>query len=177
MKSNSGAVLPWLIIIGAIVIILIGFWGWRGVVGSTQVAPSTTVAPQLQGQSPSAVLSIAAVTQDFNIFLDKTVSLRGSLSEWVTDRSFTISDVQSGWLPSTSQGILVLSSNQFDVPLQTPDDQIALGEKPQVFVRGPIQIFNADEFANQFNLRLEDRNELEAYDGRAVIVAEQLQKE
>jgi len=163
--------MQWFIIIGAIVIIILGLWTWRSFFGTEDIPTTVVSGPG----APQVDLRVTEVTRDANIFLDKTLSLRGVLTDWATDRSFVISDA-GGLFPSGS-GLLVISPYAFDVPLETPTDQLALGENPQLYVRGPIRLFNAEDYANEYNLNDEDRDELNTYDGNLVMVAEVVEKE
>jgi len=182
MRQNSGSALTWIIIAVAILIIIISLWRSRSLTKAPKSTPTavSNVTASPRAQTPSTTpfaLAVGTVSNDSNIFLDKTVAIRGSLTEWVTDRTFVISDVSGGWLSSSTGDLLVISSYAFIVPTEADNNQIRLGDKPKIYVKGQIKIFNLEAYANQLNLKTQDLDELENFDGKAVLIADTIKRE
>jgi hypothetical protein len=143
MLSERGVSLIGLIIGVVLVLLLLGFISFlvrRGGSDEEMATASPEAVPQV---TPDPGITIEDITRDPQIFDGFVLAVEGDVTDWVTRRTFVIRE--SGGFLSTIGGILVIREEPFNLPRDSEDAELALGENVRVVVRGVVRIYNAPE--------------------------------
>ena len=129
---------------------------------NTEATPTTTV-------EESEAITIDKISESPSVYENLEVSLPGIITDWVTKRSFVLSDENF-----SASSILVINNSNFSIPDDT-DAQIAIGEAAKVEVTGVVRKFDLNAFEREMGVDLKD-DALEKYKGEMVIMATGVQE-
>lgn len=118
------------------------------------------------------LVDVEDIVEDPVVFTGLTVDVEGPVIDWVTKRAFVICG-NEGFL--AGNGLLVIRPEQFTLPEEADDDELALGEETTVFVRGDIRIFNREELEQAWQVDFPDE-ELDVWNEQPVVIAETVQR-
>jgi hypothetical protein len=91
------------------------------------------------------------------VYQGYTLSVENQISGWTTNRSFFFSAGESGLFGGGSRGILLaIADEPFQLPQETTDDRLGLGENTNVIVKGRIEILNNEQLQSALGVDLED---------------------
>lgn len=114
------------------------------------------------------------------VFKDQKATVDSKVYDWVTNRSFTMSN-STARFGSVSQ-LIVISNNSFPLPEDAGEAQLALGEKVNVRVNGTVKIMNKDELEKELGYKLDspelllDNNDFSTWELGPVLMLDSVEK-
>ncbi|MEK9176238.1 MAG: hypothetical protein AAB520_02220 [Patescibacteria group bacterium] len=127
---------------------------------------------------------IVAVTDIVNnplVYQDLNVEVSAVISDWVTNRSFTFS-VGGSTFGGPPKQLLIITRTPVPLPELVKDNELGLGEKVNVRVRGRAIILDRQELQNELEVDLDgtaialDNNNINKWEEGVVILADSIEK-
>ncbi|TXH60675.1 MAG: hypothetical protein E6Q89_00530 [Bacteroidia bacterium] len=141
-------------IILAILLTIIGFLALifivRGLIGLAH--RTTGVKDAVQEVQLRAVPADEIVANPV-VYKDQKVTVDSKVYDWVTNRSFTMSNSNARF-GQVSQ-LIVISNNSFPLPENAGEMQLALGDKVNVRAKGTVRIMTTDQLEKELGYRLD----------------------
>lgn len=129
--------------------------------------------PNTPASSSDRSITVDKVVENPAVFSDLTVTLEGRITDWSTKQSFSISTAKRNF--SGGRTLPILTRNQFKLPDDTPQSELALGETADVKVTGKIVIFDRGAIEDEWGVDLFDK-ELDRWNKTPVMLAEKVEK-
>jgi hypothetical protein len=183
MKNEKGQGIV-AVIVGIIILIVVIFIISRIVrwIRGDTVSPATSPTPTIAETRDTEVITINDVVQDPDIYAGLQLTLSGRLDNWVTRHSFVLESTEGGLFGSSNR-ILVVRREPFNLPRDTPVEQLALGENPQLSITGVIGQLKVAELEQEWGedlvVDLDFRggtDDLDDFEDQVVIFASSIQK-
>lgn len=115
------------------------------------------------------------------VFSGQTVEIESNVSDWITNRSFTIAQPRSA-LGSRNPELLLISQNQFKLPENAGDTELGLGELGRVKIRGRVEILNRTQLEDRLGVDIDspefalDDNTIEEWELGPVVLVNFVEK-
>jgi hypothetical protein len=96
------------------------------------------------------------------VYQGYTLEVDSKITDWVTNRSFTLSAGSGGnglFGGGSQRQLLVIAKNPYNLPQDPDDGKLGLGELTEVIAKGQIQIYNREELEAALGISL-DSSEL-----------------
>jgi hypothetical protein len=136
---------------------------------STNSNPVPTQKPALD-----RTIDINDVVTDPVVYSDLTLTLEGKINNWVTKNVYTFTPAKSGF-GSSGKSLPVITKDNYKLPEDTYEKDLALGEIAVIRVTGKIVIFNRAELEQVWGIDLNDK-ELDRWNKTPVILVDKLEK-
>ena len=107
--------------------------------------------------------SAIGVATDPIAYDGKTVEIDSEISDWVTDKAFTVSAGGVGALGGRVNQLLVISNKPFTLP-KTTDNEVNIGDNGKVHVKGRVRIMTAKEIENTLGISFDKEARVELDD-------------
>jgi len=133
---------------------------------------TTTVTPQ--NPVYDRAIDINDVVTDPAVYKDLNLTLEGKINDWVTKNTFSFTPVKSSFTNS-GKTLPVINRNNFRLPQDTPEKELALGEVANIKVTGRIVIFDRASIEAQWKIDLDDKL-VDKWNKTPVILAENIEK-
>lgn len=143
-KNNTkGFVIEWLLLIGLVVFIVYVFGipyistnftpvGPDRILGLFNQSPPSSEPPEEQG------VTIAEIIKDPAVYEGLTVTIDGSIQDWVTKNAFVVAQ------PGTT-GLLVIAESDFPNPENVAQEELALGDNSKIEAQGRVVVMTQEE--------------------------------
>lgn len=107
------------------------------------------------------VVPVADIVNDPEVYEGYTLEVDDEISNWATNRSFFFTaTIGGGGLGGGSRkSLLVIAAQPFQLPQESTDDAVGLGEIARVTAKGTVQILNKEQLEAALGIDLENPKE------------------
>lgn len=141
----------------------------------SNTGPTTKSNPvSVQNPPTDRTIDINDVVTDPAVYSDLTLTLEGRINDWVTKNVFTYTPIKSSFANS-GKTLPVINRNNFKLPDDTPESDLALGEVANIRVTGKIIIFDRASLEQEWGVDLDDKL-IDKWNKTPVILADTIEK-
>lgn len=107
------------------------------------------------------VVPVADIINDPEVYEGYSLEVDAEISNWATNRSFFFTEtIGGGGLGGgTRKSLLVIAPQPFQLPQESTDDAVGLGEIARVTAKGTVQILNKEQLEAALGIDLENPKE------------------
>lgn len=111
-------------------------------------------------------VKLGSAVDDPIVFNRAPIEIQSHISDWVTERSFILSESNQGGFfgGGRTRELLVISDKAFDLPQHASGKELARGDEVNVKITGTLHILDRDELSEKLGLDL-DGEEIKLDDG------------
>lgn len=158
-------------LIAIVIIFVIGAAVWLFFGG-----PLSAVAPQqVEGQPAERVVMVEDIIEDPIVFEGLNVEVTNQVSDWISKNAFKLGR-PGGLFGAPAQGLLVIREEDFKLPKNSSENEIALGEEgSRVLVRGTVRIMSREQVQEALEVDLE-KTDIGTFEETTVLVANRVER-
>lgn len=149
----------------------------------SRIGPSSN-KKKIDTKKPAVEKSIktADISNDPLVYDGLNIETESLITDWITERSFTLRAVPPSAFGGRGSELLVISKNPFPLPEKVTGKGIGLGETVNVRVKGRVVILDRIQLENALGIDLDgeqiklDDNDLEDWELGSVLILESVEK-
>lgn len=125
------------------------------VVGSP--SKNTTKTETTNSTTIENVVPVNKIINDPAVYDGYSLAVNSQVSGWSTSKSFYFIAQSSGILNNGTKGVLlVIAKDPFQLPQDSDDDRLGLGENATVVAKGTVVVLNREQLQDALGVDIED---------------------